>query len=1413
MFSKKFGIIIAIFLILMLLVSIIPVGTMNYNITQSNSKNTSIVSSSIIKNIYINNTFIINSSTIDPITGQKGFYGFDANVIIGSTGNLSVLNANVYFVQDSISPDSLKIMSGGSLYLYNSTFTVTPDRYYPSLNFTINDFGGTITTYNSKFMFPGWFNASNSYLYFYKTYFTNVTAGDINTINQFGFPASNDIWIMYGPTPVFSRDTIIMKNVYFNKLKQTPPNIVFAASGIPLNNRFPIIISSYKNETIANGFSLSPSNIYPYATFTNGTILLNYTTSAKYSNDSLINIFYKNVLLYSTTLSSATKYLLDQLPVSFSNLVYLASYSSLESPGNFFVNITGPSVGTVTVNSLKINLYSDKSLITQTGFYQHQFNLIGSTLYGQNVFVSANSNYSNGNPYKNYIFMQNSLAYILNLTVTSEAASGGYFDPPYLMDQSSSLYIYRYAIVKVINYNGVPLSNLTVTATPDNLPIISNGIPLIDNQMVNNLNSILYSNLNIALSSTNSSGIAVLPLFTDNVSLSFWPNSLYAGNYLINISAGNRLLKSTDIGLPVFPDLNLSGNDYLVNETVIVPDIDLESISVPQMMIHNETYQISSEMMVSGESLSNVPVQFSLPGLVKIVYANLIENKQTFVNISYSVPSNIVPGNYSAEITVNPYRTIYESNYSNDYRFSKVQIFPDTDIAVSKPTFSVIVLYSKEYVNFTISNYGTDPAKNVYVSLELLLPNSTLESSSWTLNVSGKSYIPISFTFVPTQIGSYSVIIRATYYWDINQSNNYNYNITSSKIVYQFVPSGTGFLLLGNITLGLPMNILLYSKINVTGIVSSMAPPVTVSFYDLTNGVYIGQNQTYYSNGYLYANITTNYFSYGHKYLVGLVLTNPYENSTYVVYEYYNFTLYVPSVSYLSDPLQSTYMNGTIVPIYINLTLGSVPINNLNIIINFTSLGIVHKWTFNTTSAYENISLVYYFNTSLANLNGKNMISVPYIIYITYPEIYPYNVILYQGQIKIVEKPNLYIQSFSYKLNSYVKSLDQVPLGTYFEIVAVIGNNGGSTAIGNATLTLKDNNNLILSKNITNLLPGYTFTIYDNITGSYAGSNTLTLFLNYSSLPQKSSGPRVSTLNFNVVSPATEVIMYSSTQSPVAGQKLTLTFLVLNINATQQQGRNVFVQNITLTIIMKGSSFSETYTLSIGTTGYGVLNIIPKNSGSYSILAEYTYIGQLRSQVVSSMNIQGQPFFLPIWLIIVIIIIIVVGGIFAYSFIRFKKVEKNLMVCGNCGSLIPADSDKCPVCGVVFEKENVKCGNCGSWIKKDAKYCPVCGTLYMDEKDPEYSKYSQLRENYLLDIQKFKEEAKRDLGDKFTDEEFYRWWNSKPEFITFEKWIEKKEEEKNPSVECPVCGTLNPKGSKFCKVCGSPLPSDGDEKK
>lgn len=184
------------------------------------------------------------------------------------------------------------------------------------------------------------------------------------------------------------------------------------------------------------------------------------------------------------------------------------------------------------------------------------------------------------------------------------------------------------------------------------------------------------------------------------------------------------------------------------------------------------------------------------------------------------------------------------------------------------------------------------------------------------------------------------------------------------------------------------------------------------------------------------------------------------------------------------------------------------------------------------------------------------------------------------------------------------------------------------------------------------------------------------------------------------------------------------------------------------------------------------------------------------------------------WLWVIIgAIAIGVAVFFLYGYMSFKKEASEYMICGNCGHLIPADSEKCPYCGAVFEKDKVQCPDCGSWIDADSKFCPVCGSVFMNKDEPDYDKQISMKERYEQYLSKYKEEARKYIGDNYTQEEFYKWWKTHPEFISFQEWMKRQEEEiEGETVKCDVCGALNPRGAKICRVCGSPLPG-AEEKK
>ncbi len=176
------------------------------------------------------------------------------------------------------------------------------------------------------------------------------------------------------------------------------------------------------------------------------------------------------------------------------------------------------------------------------------------------------------------------------------------------------------------------------------------------------------------------------------------------------------------------------------------------------------------------------------------------------------------------------------------------------------------------------------------------------------------------------------------------------------------------------------------------------------------------------------------------------------------------------------------------------------------------------------------------------------------------------------------------------------------------------------------------------------------------------------------------------------------------------------------------------------------------------------------------------------------------------WLIILIVVIValaLVGGSLYWlkSHYAGKYVE-----CGNCGRMIPAGSDKCPYCNAVFDKETVKCSSCGAWIPADASECPKCGAKFLVSGKEIIDYESQMKQQYEAFVEKFRKQAKKEMGDEFSEKKFQQWWKTQKSYVTFEDWLKREEERKKTGgIICPTCGALNSKTDIVCHVCGSPL--------
>jgi subtilase family serine protease/RNA polymerase subunit RPABC4/transcription elongation factor Spt4/ribosomal protein L40E len=209
-----------------------------------------------------------------------------------------------------------------------------------------------------------------------------------------------------------------------------------------------------------------------------------------------------------------------------------------------------------------------------------------------------------------------------------------------------------------------------------------------------------------------------------------------------------------------------------------------------------------------------------------------------------------------------------------------------------------------------------------------------------------------------------------------------------------------------------------------------------------------------------------------------------------------------------------------------------------------------------------------------------------------------------------------------------------------------------------------------------------------------------------------------------------------------------------------------------------------------------------QHSVSVTLNTGATYSESTPINIVQIFKPQSVPFWIFILIAVIVLAVILVFSVYLYKFGLGKMVE-----CGECGSLIPESSKRCPRCGTEFETETAKCSECGTWIPAKAKECPECGAKFMTEPMEEISEddyMTSMRRQYEEYINGFRDQAKAALGKKYSEDKFMDWLKTEPAYMTFEVWLAKQEEERKiGSVPCPSCGTLNPKGATICSKCGT----------
>ncbi|HLY76269.1 MAG TPA: zinc ribbon domain-containing protein, partial [Thermoplasmata archaeon] len=183
-----------------------------------------------------------------------------------------------------------------------------------------------------------------------------------------------------------------------------------------------------------------------------------------------------------------------------------------------------------------------------------------------------------------------------------------------------------------------------------------------------------------------------------------------------------------------------------------------------------------------------------------------------------------------------------------------------------------------------------------------------------------------------------------------------------------------------------------------------------------------------------------------------------------------------------------------------------------------------------------------------------------------------------------------------------------------------------------------------------------------------------------------------------------------------------------------------------------------------GTT-YTIDLVVTYNGRTYTqtYVNALTVAGSAPSHNILFTNILGLPLW--IWLVIAAAIVL---GVVGFLMLSGRFARGRLVECGECGNLIPENATVCPKCGAEFETDLVRCSRCGSTIPSTSAVCPECAATLLARAGPESS--DPERQSYADFVERFRTEAKKELGANYSEGAFWDWWRRQQSYVSFSQW-------------------------------------------
>ncbi|AEH06474.1 CARDB domain-containing protein [Methanothermococcus okinawensis] len=215
-------------------------------------------------------------------------------------------------------------------------------------------------------------------------------------------------------------------------------------------------------------------------------------------------------------------------------------------------------------------------------------------------------------------------------------------------------------------------------------------------------------------------------------------------------------------------NINFSMKNGII--TIIQPDLTVTNLQVPTNPIVNNTYAINATIKNIGTdnaSSFNVVLKDNGNNVATKTVNSLNAKSTTTISFNWK-PST--EGAHNLTVVVDSSKQVNETNELNNQLSKMVYVkpIPIHDVAVESVNANNTVVNTTINVTATISNKGNQNETNINVSL---YANNQYQSSSF-LNLDAGKNKTITFTYIPTTVGTVALKVKAVIKNDNNPSNN-----------------------------------------------------------------------------------------------------------------------------------------------------------------------------------------------------------------------------------------------------------------------------------------------------------------------------------------------------------------------------------------------------------------------------------------------------------------------------------------------------------------------------------------------------------------------------------------------------------------------------------------------------------------